>query len=154
SVGTNWQSLKVNFTEAPSDGLQPYLAGKPLPAWTSGSLWRRSALEKILPFPQGLWGFNDAYCARHIIFFGRICAIHESLGGYLLHTSNDYGHENIRFNKPRLERAMRESQVMVDAFKRRCQQFGVVQSPERELVQRFSQAEVCMALDLLDGKFK
>lgn len=79
--GTSWQSLNVFLSESPCDGLASYLEGHPVPAVTSGSLWRRSALKKILPFPKGLWGFCDTYCARNIIFYGRVCAIKKSLGG-------------------------------------------------------------------------
>ena len=56
---TLWTGSHARLGEAPCDALGPYLAGYPLPSWTSASLWRRSALELILPMPEGLEGYVE-----------------------------------------------------------------------------------------------
>ncbi len=149
--GTSWQHLNVLLSESPCDALTSYLDGYPIPATTSGSLWRRSALQNILPFPAGLWGFNDAYCVRNIVFYGRICAIKKSLGGYLVHTSNDYAGGNMRADKTRLERSIRESRIMSEEFNRRCALFGRAPSKRRILIQKLALLDSCVKLRLLDS---
>jgi len=147
-----WQSLRVELTEEPGDGLEPYLAGHPLPAWTSGSLWRKSALMKVMPFPEGLYGFNDSYCARHIVFFGRVCAIHRSLGGYLVHGTNDYAGGRALLDSARLERGLRETRIMSDAFNQRCSSFGRTPSARRIMIQKLALAGYHMPLQRMRGR--
>ncbi len=148
---TCWNSLNVVLTEAPCDALETYLAGYPLPAWTSGSAWRRSALMKVMPFPEGLWGFNDAYCVRNIAFHGRVCAIHRSLGGYLVHTTNDYAGGRARLDTARMERALRDSELMNEAFTRRCREFGRTPSARRVMIQQLALAERHIAREQARG---
>jgi glycosyltransferase involved in cell wall biosynthesis len=152
--GTSWQSLNVFLSEAPCDGLALYLEGHPIPAVTSGSLWRRSSLINILPFPTGLWGFCDTYCARNIIFYGRVCAIKKSLGGYLIHTGNDYAGGNIHYSKTRIERGIQDSRLMSESFNKRCEMFGRTPSKRRTLIQKLALADSCVSLKLLEeGKW-
>ena len=149
---TLWTGSHARLGEAPCDALGPYLAGYPLPSWTSASLWRRSALEHVLPMPEGLEGYVDAYCARHIIFFGRVCAMPQSLGTYLVHASNDSGKGGGHRDLKRIERTIRESRVMSDAFSRRCAQFGVEPSLRRVMIQKLSLAEGYVERALLTGR--
>lgn len=147
-----WNSLRVVLTEEPCDGLGPYLAGHPLPAWTSGSLWRKSALMKVMPFPDGLWGFNDAYCVRHIVFYGRVCAIHRSLGGYLVHGSNDYAGGRSRVDLAGMERGLRQARIMSESFIERCARFGRTPSPRRIMIQKLALADVHLQLQRMHGR--
>ncbi|MBW8890609.1 MAG: hypothetical protein JF616_22885, partial [Fibrobacteres bacterium] len=149
---TLWQSLQVSLSEEPSDALADYLAGRPLPAWTSACTWRKSALDKILPFPAGLWGFVDAYCARHIIFHGRACALRQPLGGYLVHAANDYGGSKARPDPQRIARGLREARAMTDAFNARCAEFGIRPGRRRAMVQQYALAEATIAQRLLSGR--
>jgi len=151
-AGTLWGPVPHRLTAEPCDALAPYLAGFPMPAWTSACLWRRSALEKVLPFPAGLWGYNDAYCARHIAFYGRVCAIPKALGTYLVHANNDSGKGGQRLSRERLERGIRESRAMADSFNERCRQFGREPGPRRVMVQKLALASACIELELLSGK--
>jgi glycosyltransferase involved in cell wall biosynthesis len=149
--GTSWQHLNVLLSETPCDGLLSYLDGHPIPATTSGSLWRLSALKHILPFPPGLWGFNDAYCIRNIVFYGSICAVKKSLGAYLVHTTNDSTGGTMHPDKPWLERHIRESRIMSDEFNRRCALFGRTPSKRRILIQKLALLDSCVKLRLVDS---
>jgi hypothetical protein len=150
---TLWRSLRITLTEQPCDGLDAYLKGHPLPAWTSGSLWRREALERVLPFPEGLWGFNDAYCARSIVFQGKVCAVHESLGGYLVHGKNDYAGGAQRKTTPsELARSVREARIMVAAFNLRCAQNECEPSMRRQMIQTVGIAEAYIQQKLAQGR--
>lgn len=152
--GTCWQSCNVVLSEAPCDALTSYLEGHPVPAMTSGSLWRRSALKKILPFPAGLRGFCDTYCARNIIFYGKVCAIKKSLGGYLVHASNDYAGGNMRPDAARLERGIVNSRIMSEAFNARCALFRRVPGKRRILIQKMALLDSGVGLKLLgEGKW-
>lgn len=152
-TGTCWKSLNITLTDTPCDALQSYLEGHPVPAWTSGSLWRRSTLMNLLPFPEGLWGFNDAYCARNIIFYGNVCALRQSLGGYLVHTTNDYGGDTYVRSKARIERILRESKIMSEVFNHNCRKFGHTPSKRRILVQQMAMAEMHLNLMLLESRW-
>jgi glycosyltransferase involved in cell wall biosynthesis len=152
SIQTVWQPLQVTLSEEPCDALAEYLAGSPMPAWTSACLWRKSALDKILPFPEGLWGFVDAYCARHIIFHGRVCALRRPLGGYLVHAANDYGGGKAKPDPKRIARGLREVQAMTDAFNARCAEFGVRPGPRRLMVQQYALAEAYVQQRMLTGR--
>lgn len=149
---TCWRSLDVVLTEAPCDGLETYLAGLPLPAWTSGSLWRRSALLQVLPFPEGLQGFNETYCVRNIVFYGRVCAIHRPLGGYLVHGGGDYSGGKSRRDIKQIERGIRDSQIMSQAFNQRCEQFGRTPSARRVMIQKLALAEARLARERIAGR--
>ncbi len=148
---TIWAGSPVRLTDAPGDALGPYLAGYPLPCWTSASLWRRAALERILPLPEGLEAYVDAYCARHIIFLGRVCAMPQALGTYLVHADNDSGKGGSKPRLERIERDIRGSRAMSEAFNRRCEQFGVEPSFRRTVIQKLALAEKCLDRELLLG---
>jgi hypothetical protein len=152
SKGTLWDASHARIGEAPCDALEPYLAGFPIPSWTSASLWRRAALERILPFPEGLMGYADAYCARHIVFLGRICAIPEALGTYLVHADNDSGKGGGPQDLKRLERGIRESRIMSEAFNRRCEEFGRRPSQRRVMIQKLALADACVSRELLTSR--
>jgi hypothetical protein len=139
--GTCWSHHEVALGREPGDALAIYLAGQPLPAWTSATLWRRDALLKIFPIPEGLWGFIDAYCIRNIIFHGRVCGVHRPLGGYLIHASNDYGGRPQVPTPARAERGVREERAMQGAFAERCAQFGRKPSERRILIQKLALGE-------------
>jgi glycosyltransferase involved in cell wall biosynthesis len=132
-----------SFGTEPRDALQHYLSGKPVKAMTSALLLRREALLKTLPIPDGIVNFHDAYYIRNIIFFGRICAVHEPLGAYAIHSTNDYGYKpHAELSEARLELLITETRLMAEAFNRRCEQFGVHTTAERARVQRFATAEL------------
>jgi hypothetical protein len=96
---------------------------------------------RILPFPTGLRSFHDAYFARHVIFYGPICAVRESLGTYTIHDSNDYGFKPTRtLTDERLERSIAEAAVLCESFNRRCDAFGIPRSAARFRIQNFTSA--------------
>jgi hypothetical protein len=149
---TVWSGLRLTITEAPCDGLAEYLAGNPVPAYSSGAVWRKSALQKILPFPAGLETFNDTYCTRHILFFGRICALKTPLGGYFVHSSNYYGGGVEKRSPARLEHGLRQVQVMKEAFDARCREHGRRPSLRREMIQKLALGDVNVKRQLQKGR--
>lgn len=141
--GDGWRSKDIYFDETPRDGLTHYLAGKPIPALTTGWLMRRDVALKTLPFPPGLTTFHDAYFARHVIFYGKICAVREALGAYVFHDTNDYASRpTCTLSDYLLERAIIESKAMCGSFHRRCQEFGVQMTRARERIQNISLAGI------------
>ncbi|MEC5216178.1 glycosyltransferase involved in cell wall biosynthesis [Actimicrobium sp. GrIS 1.19] len=153
TIGHCWQSLDVRLTEQPCDGLASYLRGDPLPAWTSACLWRRAALTKILPFPDALQGFNDAYCARNIVFYGDVCATTKRLGGYLIHNNNDYGGGQTELSREKMKDMLLQNETMSNAFNHRCRAFGRKSSRRRKLIQKMAMTESHCKLNSLDGKW-
>jgi hypothetical protein len=143
--GACWGSKDIYFDETPRDGLAHYLAGKPIPAVTTGWLMRRDVALRTLPFPQGLTTFHDAYFARHVIFYGKICAVREALGAYVFHETNDYATRPTRtLSDHLLERAIIESKAMCGSFRLRCQEFGIEMTRERARIQNISMAGIEM----------
>ena len=150
--GRIWGEKDASFGTEPRDALQHYLSGKPIKAITSGLLLKRETVLKILPFPEGLRRFHDAYFMRNILFFGKICAIHDPLGAYAIHGSNDYGFKPFReLSDERLEQAIVEARLMSESFNRRCAQFGISESSQRNRIQRFALAEILMEKHRREG---
>ncbi|WP_374593236.1 glycosyltransferase family 2 protein [Aquabacterium sp.] len=140
--GTWFGSAGTFLTPEPQNVLPRYLAGESIKAITSGALWRRAALEKVLPIPEGLWGFHDAYFMRNVMFYGRYCGTSECLGAYVLHDSNDYGGVGPQTDDAKLARLLRECKVMSDSFNRRCAEFNVPLASRRHEIQKFAVAEL------------
>jgi glycosyltransferase involved in cell wall biosynthesis len=143
NYGTVYGSGHASFDATPRDALEHYLSGKSIRAVTSALLLRRKAALKILPFPDGLRSFHDTYYIRHILFYGKICAIHTPLGAYAVHGSNDYGFKPPReLSDTRLVEMIVTGRLMSESFNRRCREFNVAVSPRRERIQRFAIAEL------------
>lgn len=140
--GTWFGAHGTFLTPEPQNVLPRYLAGEPIKAITSGALWRRAALEKVLPIPDGLWGFHDAYFMRNVMFYGRYCGTSECLGAYVLHGSNDYGGVDVRADEEKLMRRLNDCKVMSDSFNRRCAEFKVPLASRRHEIQKFAIAEL------------
>jgi glycosyltransferase involved in cell wall biosynthesis len=62
---------------------------------TSGNIYRRDLLARILPFPRG--AYVDDYPSMWAMVYGRIGAVHEPLGYYRVHGTNNY--ENMIFDE-------------------------------------------------------
>jgi hypothetical protein len=78
---------------------------------TSGNLWRRSFLDKVLPVPAQFKLMCDAYLMTMSPLHGAIRSLREPLALYRTHGKNDY--HGMSF-LPRLERDIR-------SFEHRCQ---------------------------------
>jgi hypothetical protein len=81
-----------------------------------------------------------------------VCALSRSLGGYRVHGANDYAGGAIRPTLARLERGLREAQVMAAAFDLRCEQHGRKPSSRRLMIQAMALAEAHISLRLLRGR--
>lgn len=59
--------------------------GRYISAPTSGNVYSRGFLEKILPIPEPEWDHGDAYINNSAPFYGAVGAIHRPLGFYRVH---------------------------------------------------------------------
>jgi glycosyltransferase involved in cell wall biosynthesis len=151
-MGTWWRGRSIPVGREPGDALAGYLAGRPVPALTSGSIWRATALRQILPYPSGLLGYTDTYIVRNIMFYGRLCAIPEPLGAFLVHASNDWGGRKRKgASRERLKQLIEIGDVMNASFRSRCSQFGISLSAQRRFVQDYAQAELRALLKRHEG---
>lgn len=143
-IGRWWEGGDPFRDVAPVDILSRYLEGESVRAVTSGAVWRRRALSQILPFPAGLWGFNDTYIFRNIMFYGRVCGIRRPLGAYYLHGSNDFGVSAAK-SLERLARHEREARLVSESFNARCRQFDRWPGVRRRRIQRYAIAQLALA---------
>ena len=84
---------------------------------TSSLTFRRSALEKLLPVPEGLRTQADAFLAALIVFFGRIAAIPERLMCYRIHDANCFGMFPQRLDENRLAQRMEIRRYLIVALR-------------------------------------
>lgn len=151
--GTWWGPAGTFLTPEPQDALHAYLAGRAIKAITSGCIWRKSVLEKVLPFPKGMWGFPDAYFLRHTILFGRLCAVAESLGAYVQHGSNVYGAGAASKANRNLERDINDGRLMTESFNARCAAAGIEIPQRRRDIQNYAVACGKIAIRMRVGKW-
>jgi hypothetical protein len=59
-------------------------------SWTSGNVWRRSYLERVLPMPEHETQPSDAYLNTLVPLFGGIRSVPEPQSEYRVHGSNAY----------------------------------------------------------------
>jgi glycosyltransferase involved in cell wall biosynthesis len=88
---------------------------------TSGNLWRRSFLEKVLPVPSQFKLMCDAYLMTMSPLHGAIRALKEPQGYYRTHGHNDY--HSMTF-LPRLERDVRSFEHRCELLREHCRQTG------------------------------
>ncbi len=77
----------------------------------SSLVFRRTALEDLLPIPEVLRTQADAYLTALIIFLCPVMGVDEYLAKYRIHGANLFGSENAGLNKSQLQNrmAMRET---------------------------------------------
>jgi glycosyltransferase involved in cell wall biosynthesis len=105
SEDTYFIPISGRVTENRSTLLQYPMAG------TSCLAFRREALQKLLPVPEGLRFQADAYLTALIIFVAPVAAVPEFLGKYRLHGANLFQTNAERVSHSQLVRriAMRET---------------------------------------------
>ncbi len=142
--GTWWGDKGVTIGREPQDIVAAYMAGMAFRVVTSGSVWRRSTLDSIMPFPEGMWGMHDAYFFRHGMLLGRLCGINESLGAYFVHENNVSGIGSSKADQDEsvLRRSFREALALTDSFNRRCTLRGIEVPESRRIVQRQTLTEI------------
>lgn len=77
-------------------------AGGYLASPTSGNAVSRHALESLLPMPEKEWRISaDGYLANLVPFFGEVLSLHEKLGCYRIHQSNNWTMKELDLEKVR-----------------------------------------------------
>lgn len=83
---------------------------------TSSLAFRRSAIESLLPIPEGLKIQADAYLGNLAIFVTAVAAIEQSLAIYRIHGSNLYYHSGSAEEFERLRRRIDTRRALVDGM--------------------------------------
>lgn len=69
---------------------------------TSGNAFARDVLEQLLPMPEKEWRISaDGYLLTLSPFFGEVASLHETLGFYRVHESNNYAMGELDLRKLR-----------------------------------------------------
>jgi glycosyltransferase involved in cell wall biosynthesis len=55
---------------------------------SSGNVYSRAVLDKIMPIPENVWRHSDCYLETLGPFYGSVVALDEPLGRYRIHSSN------------------------------------------------------------------
>lgn len=146
-AGTWWGSASALLRSEPQSLLQAYLDGQPVKAVTSASVWQRTALNRVLPFPAGMWGHHDTYILRHLLLEGRLCGVNACLGGYLIHSGNisAIGKGNAGMSMESLTRLANDTRLMTASFNEHCARLNVTIPERRRVVQAHALAELEIA---------
>jgi glycosyltransferase involved in cell wall biosynthesis len=84
---------------------------------TSFLAFRRSAMELLLPIPEGLTIQADAHLSGLIVFVAPIVAVEECLAVYRVHGQNLFADQGV-VNKARQSTRMKTRKLLVDGMKR------------------------------------
>lgn len=114
---------------------------------TSGTAFRRTALEKLLPIPQTLRIIADGYLVLLIPFVAKVAAIPEPLAEYRLHGENLFSFDTQVASK--LQRKLHCQQVLIAEMKAWLEQRGWLGRPgvaQYVRRQELAAQEMCFAL--------
>ncbi len=75
-------------------------------SYTSGNIWSRTFLEKVMPLPENNLSAADGYLTSIDTLFGKIESVHEPVVSYRIHGKN-MGPENFRFNAEYMRNRLR-----------------------------------------------
>jgi glycosyltransferase involved in cell wall biosynthesis len=113
---------------------------------TSCLVFRRAALEDLLPIPEGLRTQADAYLTALIIFICPVAAVEEFLGKYRVHGGNLFHVQGGGTNARQLENRLAMRELLVRTIREWLRKHG--RDPEtREMVDYLKQWKKAQEVD-------
>jgi glycosyltransferase involved in cell wall biosynthesis len=122
--------------------------GKYISAPSTGNIYSRSVLEKILPIPEDTWDHFDCYLETLAPFYGTVIAFEEPLGSYRVHDQNMSGTNGL--NRRRLTMLVEHNEMQSHLLREFCAKHGLTLSPKAGL-DHWTHKKLVLTLQKLDG---
>jgi glycosyltransferase involved in cell wall biosynthesis len=123
--------------------------GKYISSPSSGNVYSRSVLERILPIPEQSWDHFDCYLETLAPFYGSVVAFDDPLGFYRVHDKNMSGVSGL--NARRLRTLIQHNEKQFELLREFCQQKGLPLSPKVGL-DHWTHQKLVLTLAKMDGK--
>jgi glycosyltransferase involved in cell wall biosynthesis len=105
--------------------------GKYISSPSSGNVYSRSVLERILPIPEQSWDHFDSYLETLAPFYGNVIAFDDPLGFYRVHDKNMSGVTGL--NARRLRTLIQHNEKQFQLLCEFCREKGLTLSPKAGL---------------------
>lgn len=122
--------------------------GKYISSPSSGNVYSRTVLERILPIPEQSWDHFDCYLETLAPFYGSVVAFDEPLGFYRVHDKNMSGVTGL--NARRLRTLIQHNEKQFELLREFCQQKGLPLSPKVGL-DHWTHQKLVLTLAKMDG---
>jgi glycosyltransferase involved in cell wall biosynthesis len=122
--------------------------GKYISAPSSGNVYSRSVLEKILPIPEDAWDHFDCYLETLAPFYGDVIAFEEPLGSYRVHDQNMSGMKGL--NRRRLELLIEHNEKQSKLLRDFCYRKGLPLSGRAGL-DHWTHKKLVLTLQKMEG---
>jgi glycosyltransferase involved in cell wall biosynthesis len=123
-------------------------SGKYISAPSTGNIYSRSVLEKILPIPEDTWDHFDCYLETLAPFYGLVFAFDKPLGSYRIHDQNMSGMGAL--NRRRLALLVEHNEKQSALLKDFCAKQGLPLSPAAGL-DHWTHKKLILTLQKMDG---
>ena len=123
--------------------------GKYISAPSSGNVYSRSVLERILPIPEDSGNHFDWYLETLVPFYGAVVAFEEPLGFYRIHDQNMSGVSAL--NPRKLQTLIQHNEQQSRLLKEFCTQKGLLLS-SRAGLDHWTHKKLVLTLAKMDGK--
>ena len=149
SNGTDCGILNPRAKLASGDVSKLLLAkGKYISAPSTGNIYSRAVLEKILPIPEDTWDHFDCYLETLAPFYGLVFAFKQPLGSYRIHDQNMSGTGAL--NRRRLAMLVEHNEKQWALLKDFCAKQGLPLSPTAGLG-HWTHKKLVLTLQKMDG---
>lgn len=149
SDGVDCGTLNPRAKLASGDVSKILLAkGKYISAPSTGNIYSRSVLEKILPIPEDTWDHFDSYLETLAPFYGSVIAFDEPLGSYRIHDQNMSGMNGL--NRRRLAMLVEHNEKQAELLRNFCEAKGLPLSPTAGL-DHWTHKKLVLTLQKMDG---
>jgi glycosyltransferase involved in cell wall biosynthesis len=122
--------------------------GKYISAPSTGNIYSRTVLEKILPIPEDTWDHFDCYLETLAPFYGSVIAFDEPLGSYRVHDQNMSGMAGL--NRRRLAMLVEHNEKQAALLRNFCASHGLPLSSKAGL-DHWTHKKLLLTLQKMDG---
>jgi glycosyltransferase involved in cell wall biosynthesis len=122
--------------------------GKYISSPSSGNVYSRTVLERILPIPEQSWDHFDCYLETLAPFYGSVVAFDEPLGFYRVHDKNMSGVDGL--NARRLRTLIQHNEKQFELLREFCSAKGLPLSPKVGL-DHWTHQKLVLTLAKMDG---
>jgi glycosyltransferase involved in cell wall biosynthesis len=122
--------------------------GKYISAPSTGNIYSRAVLERILPIPEDIWDHFDCYLETLAPFYGLVFAFDKPLGSYRIHDQNMSGMNGL--NRRRLALLVEHNEQQWALLKEFCAKQGLPLSSTAGL-SHWTHKKLVLTLQKMDG---
>lgn len=149
SNGADCGTLNPRARLASGDVSKVLLArGKYISAPSTGNIYSRAVLERILPIPEDTWDHFDCYLETLAPFYGLVLAFNQPLGSYRIHDQNMSGMGAL--NRRRVAMLVEHNEKQWALLKDFCAKQGLSLSPAAGLG-HWTHKKLVLTLQKMDG---